>query len=149
MTSFIYGLGTKEGILAMYGPYSGDHTIEAMVADEEMHEWGGRACRHFVPIEYYREFMNDHSLYDDLYGDYEAFVFIENNDQKEGWPLYIDEHTIIYGEWILGLWKDGLKTFPDDDNARVFFRWLTSRPIQELIHAKGTEARITPSTQLI
>lgn len=156
MNNCILAMPHGTGVYAEAGPYKGDLSIDNVINDNEFVEWEGRAARHFVPVDYYKQFMPEDgtALFEETYDEFSHFVFLENNDStKKIMSVMLNEETYIIGQWVCFLWKEELRGFPEDRHAQSFFYWLTSDKVQGLIYDKhkteGTEVRFCPATRLI
>lgn len=156
MTNCVLAYPVKTGWQAAAGEYQGPCGIEEIIYNKDFVEWDGAAMRHFIPVNYYKQFMKvDDETYAETYGKYDCFVFLENDiDVAPSYSIMIDHTMTVEGEWICFMWKDGkIVGFPTAQHAQTFFYWLTSKPVQQAIYDKqqttGTKIIRGTATRLI
>ena len=142
---------SKDKLMAQAGDYPDDFDIESIITNEDFVLWEGSAARHFVPVDFYRQFLTSKdNRFDKTYGSFDYFVFLENNNVEHFETILIDDNNYMIGEWFCALWKHGkLIGFNELIDAEAFYYWLTSRQIQKQIYEKTKgKTYFSPSTYL-
>ena len=133
-------------ICASVGEFDGACDPEAMIRNKDFVEWDGKVARHFVPCDYYEQFMNEGvDLYRDAFQGITHFAWFEYQD-CEWKDFWIDHNNKLVGRWLLLLYSsptepdnDGeFQWFNNEEDAQMFFFWLSSKETQELIHDANT-----------
>ena len=130
-------------IYADVGLYDGACDPEAMIRNKDFVSWDGKVARHLVPCDYYEQFMNEgENLYSEAFQDFTHFAWFEYQD-CEWKDFWVDHNNKLVGQWLLLMFSYGrgpgeFKWFNTEEDAQMFFFWLSSKETQELIHDANT-----------
>ena len=89
-------------IYADVGKFDGECDPEAMIRNPDFVDWDGKVARHFVPCDYYEQFMTDGGeLFQKAFGEFTHFAWFEYQD-CEWTDFWIDHNNVLVGEWLAG-----------------------------------------------
>lgn len=128
-------------IFADIGDYKGECDPEVMIHNPDFVDWDGEVARHFVPVDYYEQFMDGgEELFHDSFREFTHFAFFEYQDCEEQSEFWIDKDNVLMGQWLLLLFHEGQQAyhwFNSEQDAQVLFVWLSSPSIQGLIYEQN------------
>ncbi len=130
----------EDVVFANIGEYNGVCDPEVMIYNEDFVEWNGKVARHFVPIDYYLQFMDGgEELYLQAFGEFDHFAFFEYQD-CEWSEFWIDKDNLLVGQWLLLLFKEEEQTyhwFNSEEEAEFLFYFLASPLTQGRIYEQN------------
>lgn len=126
-------------VYADIGEYQGECNPEEMIYDSNLVDWEGMVTRHFVPVDYYRQFQpkgdKGPKMYEKAFGAFSHFAFFEYQGGEETFDIWVDKDNCLTGEWLLLMFHEGkFHWFNSEMDAQTIFIWLTSPDIQGLIY---------------